>query len=527
MVRLHRPRLFSIQSLLQKLNMRLTVRRFFLLLLLAAAAVVIGVIILLLRQFDASKLGTDFNQRTTGELIRYARIRLIGHQILEPMLLPALAYAEAQAQRSPPQVKLPSLGKGQQPQALPRQAYDAQGIPVAVAAEVAQAASAPADSAWSELRVNNAAELGKAMQSAKAGQTIVLNPGRYRITEPLSTGAAGQQDLPITVRARQVGQVRLESTAADVFKIAHGFWVFENLQIRGNCPIQGDCKHAFLVLDGARSTVIRNNLIEDFNAHLQVNGDEEHWPDDGLVQFNTFSNSRARDTEAVVAPINIIGASKWRLLDNHISHFVKRGGSQSSFGMLVRGAGHGTRIERNLLICTPQQLTQAGIRTGISFGGSASAPRFCRDQQCEFEQRAAVAANNVLAHCNDFGIDVNRSASMLIAHNTLINTAGIDVRGSNANATVYGNLLDGRIRERDGAQAKVSMNEVLDLGRTLEDADALRLNWRLNVEAVPSHPFVKDDFCGTARNNATQVGALAELNSPCLPKVLDAKSVQP
>ena len=182
-------------------------------------------------------------------------------------------------------------------------------------------------------------ELGKAMQSAKPGQTIVLNPGRYRITEPLSTGAAGQQDLPITVRARQVGQVRLESTAADVFKIAHGFWVFENLQIRGNCPIQGDCKHAFLVLDGARSTVIRNNLIEDFNAHLQVNGDEEHWPDDGLVQFNTFSNSRARDTEAVVAPINIIGASKWRLQDNHISHFVKRGGSQSSFGMLVRGAG--------------------------------------------------------------------------------------------------------------------------------------------------------------------------------------------
>jgi len=512
------------RGLLQKLHMRLTVRRFFLLLLLGAIAAVIGIIILLLRQFDASKLGTDFNQRTTGELVRYARIRLIGHQILEPLLLPALAYAEAQAQRSPPQVKLPTLGKGQQPQSLPRQRYDGQGIPVA---EAAEAASALAHEGGAELRVNNAAELGKAMQSAKPGQTIVLNPGRYRITEPLSTGAAGQQDLPITVRARQVGQVRLESTAADVFKIAHGFWVFENLQIRGICPIQGDCKHAFLVQGGARSTVIRNNLMEDFNTHLQVNGDEDEWPDDGLLQFNTFSNSRARDTDAVVAPINIIGASKWRLLDNHISHFVKRGGSQSSFGMLVRGASHGTRIERNLLICTPQQITQPGIRTGISFGGSASAPRFCRDQQCEFEQRAAVAANNVLAHCNDFGIDVNRSASMLIAHNTLINTAGIDIRGSKANATVYGNLLDGRIRERDGAQAKASMNEVLDLGRTLEDADALRLSWRLNVEAIPSLPVVKDDFCGTARNNATQVGALAEQVSPCLPKVQDAKTVQP
>jgi hypothetical protein len=523
-VRLHRPRLFSIQGLLQKLNMRLTVRRFFLLLLLAAVAVVIGVIILLLRQFDASKLGTDFNQRTTGELIRYARIRLIGHQILEPMLLPALAYAETQAQRSVPQLKLPNLGKGQQPQPLPAQRYDAQGRPLAADPQVAAAST---EKSWSELRVSSSAELGKAMQSAKPGQIIVLNPGRYRISETLSTGTAGQQDLPITVKARQVGQVRLESTTADVFKVEHGFWVFENLQLRGSCPIQSDCKHAFLVQGGARSTVIRNNLMEDFNAHLQVNGDEDEWPDEGLVQFNTFSNSRARDTEAVVAPINIIGASKWRLLDNHLYHFVKQGGGQSSFGMLLRGAGHGTRIERNLLICTPQQIAQPGIRTGISFGGSASVPRFCRDQQCEFEQRAAVAANNVLAHCNDFGIDVSRSASMLIAHNTLINTAGIDVRGAKTNGTVYGNLLDGRIRERDGAQIKASMNEVLDLGNTLEDADALRLNWRRSVEAVPSHPLIKDDFCGTQRNNATQVGALAELRSPCLPTVVDAKSVQP
>ncbi|MCV2352153.1 right-handed parallel beta-helix repeat-containing protein [Paucibacter sp. Y2R2-4] len=504
--------------------MRLTVRRLFLWLLFAAVAAVIGILFLLLRQFDASKLGTDFNQRTTGELIRYARIRLMGHQILEPLLLPALAYAETQAQRSPPQLKLPSLAKGQQPQPLPKQRYDAQGLPLA---EEPQAGAGPADSSWSELRVSTAAELARAMQSAKPGQTIVLNPGRYRITETLSTGATGQKDLPISVKARQVGQVRLESMTADVFKVSHGFWVFENLQMRGSCPVQSDCKHAFLVQGGARSTVIRNNLMEDFNAHLQVNGDEDEWPDEGLVQFNTFSNSRARDTAAVVAPINIIGASKWRLLDNHISHFVKRGGGQSSFGMLVRGAGHGTRIERNLLICTPQQITQPGIRTGISFGGSASEPRFCRDQQCEFEQRAAVAANNVVAHCNDFGIDVNRSASMLIAHNTLVNTAGIDMRGAKSNGTVYGNLLDGRIRERDGAQIKASMNEVLDLGITLEDADALRLNWRRSVEAVPSHPLVKDDFCGTQRNNATQVGALAELKSACLPRVLDAKSVQP
>ena len=33
-----------------------------------------------------------------------------------------------------------------------------------------------------------------------------------------------------------------------------------------------------------------------------------------------------------------------------------------------------------------------------------------------------LAANNVVAHCNDAGIDVNRSSQIALAHNTLINT---------------------------------------------------------------------------------------------------------
>ncbi|WP_422045517.1 right-handed parallel beta-helix repeat-containing protein [Roseateles sp.] len=487
-------------------------RRILLLLLVALVGTLIAITVLLLRQYEFSKLRAEFNQRTAGELIRYARVRLIGHQFLEPLLLPALNLAESQLQRPVPTTKLPNLSKGQQAQVLAPQRYESSGAPVA---ESALPSPGLPGNTWSELRVSNVAELSKAMQTVKAGQTIVLAPGRYRISEVLSTAAAGQRDMPITVKAQKVGQVRLDSTASDIFKINHPFWVFENLHLRGACPDASDCKHAFLVQGAARSTVLRNNLLEDFNSHLQVNGDDDQWPDEGLVQFNTFTNTRPRDTAMVVAPINIIGASKWKLADNKLSNFVKTGPGRSSFGVLIRGAGHGNRVERNLLVCTPQQIAQPGIRTGISFGGAGSDPQFCRDQRCEFEQQASMAINNVLAHCNDFGIDVHRSASMLIAHNTLINSAGIDVRGSSSNATVYGNLLDGRIRERDGAQAKAGMNEVLDLSEYLEAPDALRLNGRRSIESVPALPLVKEDFCGATRQSATQVGALAETGASC------------
>jgi hypothetical protein len=119
-----------------------------------------------------------------------------------------------------------------------------------------------------------------------------------------------------------------------------------------------------------------------------------------------------------------------------------------------------------------------------------------------------LAINNVIAHCNDFGIDVNRASSILVAHNTLINTAGIDVRGGQATATIYGNLLEGRIRLRDGSQAKSSMNEVSAMLPMLKNADALDLRWRAAIDTVPSTPLVTEDFCGAPRSTGTPPGAL-------------------
>jgi hypothetical protein len=491
--------------------------------LVAAAALALLITYLLLRQFDVDKLRDEYKERTAGEMIRYARIRLLGHEVLEAALLPALAALESGIERPIPNARLPSLAKGQQRFGLAPQRFLNNGQ--AQAESATPLADEPPGNA-TDLQVASSAELFRAMSKAQAGQTILIAPGRYQLNRPLLTGAAGEAAQPISVRAAKPGTVLLEVNAAVGFRVAHPFWVFENLQLRGVCEEQGNCEHAFHIVGAARSTVLRNNSMEDFNAHLRVNGEGQGrddgegaaWPDDGLVQFNSFVNSRPRMTQRVVAPIDIVGVNRWRVLDNHISGVAKSVGDQTAYGILMRGGGHGGRVERNLLVCQTQAGSNAGnsgIRVGLSFGAAGGDKKFCRNQQCEPQHQAGLAANNVIAHCNDFGLDVNQSTSMLLAHNSLINTAGIDVRSAQSTATVYGNLLDGRIRQRDGAQAKLSMNEVLNLDHYLEHPDALDLRWRHLLDSVPTLPLVADDFCGQARGPSSLPGAQRAAQAGC------------
>ncbi|MCV2367145.1 polysaccharide lyase domain-containing protein [Roseateles oligotrophus] len=491
--------------------MKLSPRK--LLLWLVAAVIAVGLLIgyLLLRQFEFEKLRDEYKERTPGELIRYARIRLLGHEYLESIMLPVLAAVEASIERPIPDTKLPSLSKGQQSFSFAPIHFSAKGQ--AQAESAMPNPDAPLGNA-SDLRVSSSAELLRAMQNVRAGQTILIAPGRYAINRAMVTKAAGEPEFPITVRASKPGTVRLETRSAVGFRVAHPFWVFENLHLRGLCEEQGNCEHAFHIVGGARGTVLRNNLIEEFNAHIRVNGEDEAWPDDGLIQFNTFTNSRARATQRLVAPIDIVGANRWQVTDNHISNISKSEGNKIAYGMLLRGGGHGGRLERNLIVCTTQSGSNPGIRVGLSFGGSSTDKSFCREQ-CTAEHQAGVASSNVIAHCNDFGIDINQSTSILAAHNSLINTAGIDVRGPQSSATVYGNLLDGRIRQRDGSRTNVSMNEVLELREYLHNPDGLDLRWRNGVESIPALPLIADDFCGQARGSSSLPGAIRSQQADC------------
>ena len=288
----------------------------------------------------------------------------------------------------------------------------------------------------------------------------------------------------------------LRADTVEAIVVNQPYWVFENLTLRGVCVQDSRCEHAFHVVGRARATVLRNNRIEDFNAQIKLNGEDGHWPDDGLVQFNTLIDTRARRTARPVTPVDLVAASGWRLADNLVSGFVKAGGDRISYGLYMKGGGHGGRIERNLVVCSPADISRPGVRVGLSFGGGGTAAENCRDARCEAEHSGGLMANNVVAHCNDFGIDVFRSSNATVAFNTLVNTAGIDVRRVPASAALIGNVLDGRLRTRDGGQTSTQSNLVTTLPAVMQAPDRLALRWTAAPDPVPAIAAVTDDFCG-------------------------------
>ena len=196
------------------------------------------------------------------------------------------------------------------------------------------------------------------------------------------------------------------------------------------------------------------------------------------------------------------------MADNFVSRFTKAGGDRISYGLYMKGGGRGGHIERNLVVCSAGDISQPGVRVGMSFGGGGTAAHNCRDARCEAEHTGGVMANNVVAHCNDFGIDVFRSAGATVAHNTLVNTAGIDVRHAPASAALIANVLDGRMRARDGGQARPQSNVVATLHSLMEAPDRLALRWLSVPDAVAPNPAVPHDFCGDRRGPIQWPGAL-------------------
>jgi len=162
-------------------------------------------------------------------------------------------------------------------------------------------------------------------------------------------------------------------------------------------------------------------------------------------------------------------------------------------------------------VCTPERVSQAGLRVGISLGCGATGKQFCRDGRCEVELIDGVVANNVVAHCNDFGIDLHRARNALVAHNTLVNTAGIDARQATTQARVVGNLLDGRLRARDGAELDEQDNVVADsLDSLLTAPYALDLHWHESSDRARASPETERDFCGQRRPQISPPGATVQ-----------------
>lgn len=434
-------------------------------------------------------LVAEARSRSPQELIRYLKRRLEGHNKLEAVLLPPLHAAQRHFEREPPAGPLPTLGKGQQATALKE----------------------PIAGINQQIRVDSPQAIRQALREAKPGTRIVIAPGLYPFNGNLSPGNDGRSDAPIVLAADQPGTVWLQFSQLDGILVGRPYWTFENLDIRGVCKHHDACEHAFHVVGRAAFTTIRNNRITDFNAHIKVNGYKGDWPDHGLLAYNTLTNSRTRETAKPVTPFDLVGANHWRVEDNLVSNFAKGHGNKVSYGIFMKGASEGGRIERNLVICSEDKVSRPGIRVGISFGGGGTGPQYCRDGRCDaYEHHRGLAANNIVAHCNDTALDVNQSKQIVLAHNTLINTSGVATRGALAHARLYGNLYEGVARARNGSRITAEFNETLDHRSAFMNTDGLVFEWQAPPERVPSLKSLQGDFFSRPRGAASLPGALSQ-----------------
>jgi hypothetical protein len=404
----------------------------------------------------------------------------------------------------------------------------ADGLPVQLPAlkAGAQPEAAPAPDGTRRL-VANGDELRRAVAAAAPGDVITLLAGTYRLRGNLVLSRAGTGQAPIVVRAERPGSAVVELDASEGFVVAAPYWRFENLDVRGACTGLSSCEHAFHVVGEAHHFAAVNNRISDFDAHFKINGQGGHFPDHGLLEGNTITNSAPRTGEHPVTPVDLVAASDWIVRRNLVTDFIKLGGDRISYGVFAKGAGARTLFEQNVVLCEQHLQGYPGSRIGLSFGGGGSGKQYCRDHQCIVEQEQGVMRANLVASCSDVGIHMNASARSSIVDNTLVDTGGIEVRFPESSATLDGNLVDGPIRERNGGTAHLGDNLVTPIawlyaGRHPQRAlfaapQAFDFGWR---EAAPRRTPGADhvrgpDLCGTARPAQPRYGAFEDFKA-CL-----------
>ncbi len=312
------------------------------------------------------------------------------------------------------------------------------------------------------LLVSSLQELSDAAAGASPGDIIQIQPGQYHFSgTAIHFSTRGTAADPIVVRAARLGDVVIESDGVETFKVTAPFWRFENLSMRGVCANHSVCEHAFHVVAGASDTVIRNNLMVDYNAHIKINGENGRFPDHGVVEGNTMTNTVPRVTENPIAPVDLVAANDWVIRGNIIADFVRAPGKigETPYGGFVKGEGEGNVMERNVVLCEWKLRGVPGEEVGLSLGGAGTGLPYRRMNGLSgLEQVGGVIRDNLVAFCSGDGIYVNRSARSAIDHNTLLDTAGIQVRFVESSATVTANIVDGAIRKRDGSALQTRDN---------------------------------------------------------------------
>jgi len=306
------------------------------------------------------------------------------------------------------------------------------------------------------IQVNNTKQLLQALHAAEPGDGIELQIGVYSIPHNVHINKNATTYRPIILYAKELGNVLIEFNAMEGFVINASNWTLQNLMIKGDCKDHNSCDHGIHIIGKGDGTIIRNNIIYDVNSGIKGNGSPQKdsptiYPDNVLIEKNTFTNTAPRNTAYSVTTIDVVGGNNWRIRANLISDFIKLHSDKTSYAAFLKGYGKKGIIEENLVICNMNLYKEGHTQLGLSLGGGGTGSQFCFDKKCEYEHVQGTIQNNIIMNCNDVGIYINKGKDSKIINNTLYNTAGIDVRFPESSALVINNIVNGQIQTRNKA----------------------------------------------------------------------------
>ncbi|MDV7102926.1 chondroitinase-B domain-containing protein [Vibrio sp. TH_r3] len=310
----------------------------------------------------------------------------------------------------------------------------------------------------SRLFVSNSKQLAQAIKSALPGTSIIIKDGDYQLSGKRInvSKTTPTRTRPIRLMAQNPGKVNISMNSNEGLYLSQPYWLISGLRFIGDCG--GNCEHAMHIVGNAHSIEISHNEFIDYNAAIKVNGTKNKYPDSGLVTHNHFYANAPRNTSSSVTPINIDHANDWIVSHNIIRDFVKTGGNKVSYGAYIKGGANGGYFENNLVICNSSQTQYPSSSVGLSVGGGGMKSR---RNNAPYEAENITIRNNLIIHCSDVGIYINRGKNATINNNTLYNTMGLDLRFPQTSANVINNVIGGKLRLRDNSTAMLSEGNLI------------------------------------------------------------------
>jgi hypothetical protein len=353
-------------------------------------------------------------------------------------------------------------------------------------------------------------QLQQAVANLQSGTAIVIAKGEYNLTHTLHLrgrlknvalrGATGQRD-DVVLRGRGIRN-------KDYGNVPHGIMVSDCTDVQIADLSVGDVWFHPITLQGPagcqRVKIYNCRLFEAGEQFLKSNpaspDGAKGGVDDSSVEYCVFEfadTARHWYTEG----IDVHAGSRWTVRCNLFRNIRAPADDKMAGGAIdFWNRSKDNVVERNTIINC-----EVGIRMGIM------------DREGYDDCSGGIVRNNMIyrakdacAH-GDVGILVADSPGTKVLHNTVILEDGyanaIEYRfPASKGLVISGNLTNKAIRQRDGAEAKVSdnINNAKPAWFKLPD---LHLSKAANVAKVAASSDCADDIDGEKRRQQTSVGA--------------------